>query len=104
MSKLSERPRKRKLDADVISHDLTSKDAYMLVYKLQTAKEAAKEPPPVLMDAVMADNAAMLTEISEREKTKQALGDEYDNLTSIKRSVLEDLPGVGSCLTILTQG
>jgi ubiquitin carboxyl-terminal hydrolase 48 len=100
VTKLDDRPKKRaKVDPDESDEaqvkELSSKDAYMLVYKRFTVTNAVSRPAPeTVMDAITADNTVLMDEVAGRESTLAALGHEFDHLATVKRDVLGSLPGV----------
>lgn len=79
---------KTRLDAD----DLSSKDAYMLVYT-RMDPSIVTSPPYDVMQLIKAEQAGFEADQMEREAQKERLKDEYDGLVGAKRQVAKYLPG-----------
>jgi hypothetical protein len=101
VSQLSDRPRKRMRVVDVDDEtvtplkDKTSKDAYMLVYKRATANNIEpRSAPETIYQSILADNVALHAEVADRECSRVALSEEFDNISATKKDVLATLPGV----------
>ncbi|WWD17000.1 hypothetical protein CI109_101436 [Kwoniella shandongensis] len=72
------------MDLLVNPSDEISKDAYMLVYKRRDGKTEPNPPPPIVLNRVIADNAALHRERAEHGAKREALLDEFDHIKGAK--------------------
>jgi ubiquitin carboxyl-terminal hydrolase 48 len=83
-------PKKARTRLD--ANDLSSKDAYMLVYT-RMDPSIVTSPPHDVMQLIKAEQAGFEADQMEREAQKERLKDEYDGLVGAKKQVAKYLPG-----------